>query len=63
MEKNGLEDKEVSLLVYSVYVHPERCSAEELDKRRKRLDELWEKYGKSDDVALKLKVAKMKLDL
>lgn len=58
-----LEKEQISLLVYEVFVHPERSSPQELEEKKKRLDELWKKYGKADDSALTLHKAKIRLEL
>lgn len=58
-----LEKEQISLLEYEVFVHPERCSPQELEEKKKRLDELWQKYGKADNSVLALHKAKKRLEL
>lgn len=43
------ENKEMLLLKEAVFRHPEHYSSQELDEKKKRLDEIWKKYGLEEE--------------
>ena len=44
----GTDEKEILLLEHAIFRHPENYSEQELNDKKKQLDELWKKYGQED---------------
>lgn len=45
----GTDEKEIFLLEEAIFRHPEHYSEQELNDKKKQLDELWKKYGQEDE--------------